>query len=126
MTLYDKLVENSLFFVNSLRKMSDELADLSKTSEKNRKEIKEASARNEKNVHEAEAQVEKAKAKYDSICDEYDRTMAVKNGASDPKKPLLSFRSRNEAQLLKMEEDTRTRAQSSDAEYKEKIQLANM
>ncbi|ODQ50564.1 RhoGAP-domain-containing protein [Saitoella complicata NRRL Y-17804] len=126
--VHDKLVENSLSFVNQLHEMVDEIDKMAKTTHATRKQLKETGLRSERNVVDADKEAEKSKAKYESICEEYDRTLALKANDVAAKKSNKTFgfkSSKSGSQLVKHEEETRSRAESADREYKEKVRIAH-
>lgn len=102
-------------FVAALLTMHDELNEIAKQTERVRKSIKETSVRQEKFVSDAESAAEKARSKYESLCEEYDR---MKTG--DPQKKFGFKQSRTPQH----EEDLQRKVQAADTDYQQKVTQA--
>lgn len=102
-------------YVAALHTMHDELSELAKSVEKSRKNIKESCLRNEKNTSEAEQLAEKAKAKYDSLCEDFER---MRTG--DPKSKF-GFKQSKTAQH---EEELHKKVTAAEAEYRQRVDSA--
>jgi hypothetical protein len=104
-------VSNS--FVAALHIMHDELSELSKAIEKSRKSVKETSLRQEKSLSEAEQASEKAKSKYDSLCEEFER---MRTG--DPTKTKFGFK---HARTPQHEEELHKKVMAAESEYQLRV-----
>lgn len=82
MKLHDVVAENRLKFAARLNEMSDELNNLAKEVEKNRKATKDLSTRYERALQESETTLEKAKARFESTHEELERVLLAKEGES--------------------------------------------
>ena len=67
------MVDHGLQFAVSLHQMSDDLHELAANIERGRKQWKQTGLAAEKRVSDAESLAEKAKAKYESLAEQYDR-----------------------------------------------------
>jgi len=117
------LAENGLSFAHSLHQMHDDLMEMAANMERGRKHWKTYGINSEKQVKDSEALMEKAKAKYDSLADEYER---IKN--PDPHrrgKPAFSLRG-GVKHGAALEEDLQRKVQAADAEYVNRVNAANV
>src|SRR5690606_30209339 len=71
--IHNQLAENGMRFSDELHKMFEDLTDMAANMERGRKYWKQSGMNSEKRVHDTELLMEKAKAKYDSIAEEYER-----------------------------------------------------
>lgn len=105
-------------FALSLHQMHEDLHELSNNMERGRKHWKHEGLNAEKRASDAEGLMEKAKVKYDSLADDYDRarTGDVKGsrrmGLKGPKS------------AAQYEEDLLRKLQAADQDYQTKVQLA--
>lgn len=111
MNINDRLSDAGHAFVASLHTMHDELQELAKKNEKARKSLKETSMRHEKCVVDAEQAAEKAKSKYNSLCDEMERL-------KDPNKTKFGFKSKNNPQH---EQELQSKIASAENDYSQKV-----
>ncbi|KAF2104734.1 RhoGAP-domain-containing protein [Rhizodiscina lignyota] len=111
--VHERMAENGAQFALSLHQMHEDLTELSQNMEKNRKHWKQTGLAAENRVQDAERQMEKAKAKYDSLAEDYD---GVKTG--DKKVRHFGLRG------PKNEEDLQGRVQAADGDYQQKVQHA--
>ncbi len=112
----DRACEQALSFVADMQRIHEQLTDLIRTAEKNRKVYKESGLRHEKVLTDAEAAADKAKTKYDTLYGDYERART-----GDPKRTTFSFKSKSGPQF---EEDVRQRMEIANNEYKEKLHFA--
>ncbi|KAJ5937389.1 hypothetical protein N7454_004689 [Penicillium verhagenii] len=115
--LHERMAECGLQFSVSLHKMSDDLSELSSNIERGRKQWKQTGLAAEKRVFDAESQAEKAKAKYDSFAEQYDR---VRTGDKTGGK----FGLKGHKSAAQHEEDLLRKVQHADADYAAKVQAA--
>ncbi|KAI5845480.1 hypothetical protein BZA05DRAFT_145714 [Tricharina praecox] len=116
--LHDRLAENGLDFALALHQIHDEMLELANNMERNRKHWKQTGTTAEKKAHDAEQAAEKAKAKYISCAEEYDR---VKTGA----RPTKSFGFKASRSGSQHEEELHRRVLAASADYESKVQIAN-
>ncbi|KAG8990296.1 hypothetical protein FRB90_001831 [Tulasnella sp. 427] len=129
MKLHDVIAENRLKFAARLNEMSEDLANLAKEVEKNRKATKDLATRYERGLQESEMALEKAKARFDSTHEELERILLAKEGESmkdgthnrsggpSGKRVIgkavakggLLLKGKNPASIAKQEEDVRQR-----------------
>ncbi|KAI9374666.1 hypothetical protein BJX61DRAFT_532213 [Aspergillus egyptiacus] len=115
---HDRMADHGLQFATSLQQMSDNLNELAANIERGRKQWKHEGLNAEKRVMEAEALAEKAKAKYDSLAEQYDR---VKN---TPEKQGGKFGFKGTKSVAQQEEDLLRKVETADSDYAAKVQAA--
>ncbi|EEA19600.1 Rho GTPase-activating protein [Talaromyces marneffei ATCC 18224] len=115
--IHEQMADHGLQFAVSLYQMSVDLSELSENIEKSRKQWKASGLAAEKKVTDAEALVEKAKAKYDSLAEQYDR---VKTGDKQGGK----FGLKGHKSAIQQEEELSRKVQNADADYQAKVQAA--
>lgn len=115
--LHERMAECGLQFSVSLHQMSDDLHELSSNIERGRKQWKQTGLAAEKKVADAESQAEKAKAKYDSLAEQYDR---VRTGDKQGGK----FGLKGHKSAAQHEEDLLRKVQHADGDYVAKVQAA--
>lgn len=104
-------------FAVSLQQMADDIHELASNIERGRKQWKQTGLTAEKKVTDAENQAEKAKAKYDSLAEQYDR---VKTGDKQGGK----FGLKGHKSAAQHEEELLRKVQSADSDYASKVQAA--
>ncbi|CBF76878.1 hypothetical protein AN4745.2 [Aspergillus nidulans FGSC A4] len=114
---HDRMADHGLQFAASLQQMADNLNELAGNIERGRKQWKHEGLSAEKRVLEAEALAEKAKSKYDTLAEQYDR---VKTG----EKAGGKFGFKGTKSVAQQEEDLLRKVQSADSDYKAKVQAA--
>ncbi|KAG8855526.1 hypothetical protein FRB96_007030 [Tulasnella sp. 330] len=148
MKLHDVIAENRMRFGARLNEISEELANLAKEVEKNRKATKDLANRYEKALQESEIALEKAKARFDATHEELERILIAKEGESQKdagghakngtpagKRALgkavakggMLLKGKNPTSIAKQEEDVRGRMSSySDAFRKAVLETQSM
>jgi hypothetical protein len=111
------MADHGLQFSVSLQQMADDLHELSTNIERGRKQWKQTGLAAEKKVIDAEAQAEKAKAKYESLAEQYDR---VRTGDKAGGK----FGLKGHKSAAQHEEDLLRKVQNADSDYASKVQAA--
>lgn len=111
------MADHGLQFSVSLQQMADDLNELASTIEKGRKQWKQTGLSAEKRVLEAETSAEKAKAKYESLAEQYDR---VKTGDKQGGK----FGLKGHKSAAQHEEELLRKVQNADSDYASKVQAA--
>jgi len=117
--IHDRIADNGLSFAGSLHQMNEDLLELAGAMERGRKHWKQTGLSAEKRVHDAELLMEKAKTKYDSMAEEYDR--ARTGGVHASKK----FGLKGPKSGAQYEEDLLRKVEASDNDYASKVQAAN-
>lgn len=103
-------------FVAALHKMHDELSELAKNCEKNRKIVKERCLREEKNLSDAEQMAERSKGKYDSLAEDFEK---MRTG--DPTKNRFGFK---QSKTPQHEEELQKKVIAAEADYKQRVEHA--
>ena len=118
MRVHERLADNGMQFGMSLHQMHEDLNLLSENMERGRKKWKHEGLDAEKRATDAEAAMQKAKARYDGLAEDYDRarTGDVKGSRKIGLKGVKSPE--------QYESDLQRKMQASDADYSEKVQLA--
>lgn len=106
-------------FAVSLQQMADDLHELASNIERGRKQWKQTGLSAEKRVVEAESAAEKAKAKYDSLAEQYDR---VRTGDKQGGK----FGLKGPKSAAQHEEELLRKVQNADSDYSSKVQAAQV
>ncbi|BAE63354.1 Rho GTPase activator (Rgd1) [Aspergillus flavus] len=114
---HDRMADHGLQFAVSLQQMADSLHELASNIERGRKQWKQTGLSAEKRVMEAEAAAEKAKAKYESLAEQYDR---VKTGDKQSGK----FGLKGPKSAAQHEEELLRKVQNADSDYASKVQAA--
>ncbi|EEH23552.2 hypothetical protein PABG_05763 [Paracoccidioides brasiliensis Pb03] len=115
--IYDRMADHGLQFAISLLQISDDLNELAAVMERGRKHWKQTGLSSEKRVQDAEIMAEKAKAKYNSLAEQYDR---ARTGDSHPGK----FGLKGPKSAAQHEQDLLRKVQNADADYAAKVQSA--
>ncbi|KAF2805261.1 Rho GTPase-like protein activator [Mytilinidion resinicola] len=118
MKVNERMAENGSQFGLSLHQMHEDLTELSNTMERGRKQWKQTGLAAESRVQEAEKIMEKAKAKYDSLANDYDRVKTGDAGAG------RKFGIKGPKSTAQHEEDLQRKVQAADADYLAKVQAA--
>lgn len=113
---HDRMADPGISFSNTLFAMSEELYELATSSEKGRKHWKQTGISAEKRVQDAESAMDKAKGKYNSLAEHYDR---ARTGEKQPGK--FGGLKKSGAQ---QEEDLHRKLEAADADYAAKVQAA--
>ncbi|WFD35491.1 Rho GTPase-activating protein [Malassezia cuniculi] len=121
--LHEMLSENRFRFCSKLTAISDDLAVLVRDAERARRQHREMGSRLEKNLLDAEASVERARSRFDTAAEDVERVVIAKNGgdANDVGRRMLGksfskgniFKSKNPQQLIRHEDEFRSRKQST-------------
>ncbi|KAL8922197.1 MAG: hypothetical protein Q9172_003658 [Xanthocarpia lactea] len=117
-SIHDRLADNGVQFALSIHQMHDDLHDLAANIERGRKQWKQTGLTAEKRVQDAEALMEKAKAKYDSLAEDYDRAR------TGDKQSGRVFGLKGPKSAAQHEEDLLRKTQAADSDYATKVQTA--
>lgn len=109
-----KLAKVKQSYLTALQKMYDEISALLLTITKMRKTVKENSRRLEKDVVDSIHAAEKAKSRYISLCQDFEKVRM-----SDPSKTKLTLRGSRTTK--EQEEDLLRKIDSADLEYKQRV-----
>ncbi|KAI0773218.1 GTPase activating protein [Trametes elegans] len=82
MRTHEIMADNRIKFATRLNEMSEELANLAKEVDKNRKATKDLATRYERTLQDAEALMEKTKNRFDLTAEELERLLLQKEGES--------------------------------------------
>ncbi|KAI8346268.1 hypothetical protein B0O80DRAFT_247066 [Mortierella sp. GBAus27b] len=131
--MHERLGNNRLEFSRDLQVLSEELSAIYKETDRSRKQFKEAGAKQERIVQEHEQNLEKAKQKYDTHTEEWEK--AILQRAADPTaaaskktmtKGMSIFRQpKSVSQLQRQEEETKTKAVAAHEQYKIQLSRTN-
>jgi hypothetical protein len=142
MKTHEVLGDCRVRFASKLGEISEELSNLSKEVDKNRKYARDTGGRLERNLLDAEMSVEKSRNRFDAAAEDLERVLLLKSGESTkggelqgtttsgpPGKRTLGkaigkggllFKNKNPQQMLRQEEEIRSRtSNASDAFRKE-------
>ncbi|KAF1980921.1 RhoGAP-domain-containing protein [Aulographum hederae CBS 113979] len=115
--IHEKMAENGSQFAISLHQMHEDIMDLSHNMERGRKQWKQTGLTAEKRFSDAETAMEKAKAKYDSLAEDYD-------GVRTGDKSVRHFGLRGPKSAAQQEESLLAKLQGADQDYNAKVQNA--
>ncbi|KAG0637385.1 Rho GTPase activation protein [Tuber brumale] len=118
--IHERIAENGIQFSLALHQMHEDLTELSNNMERGRKHWKQIGSTVEKKLHEAELVVDKAKIKYDTVAEEWERARS-----GDRRSGKTSFSLRGSRNGPRHEEDLQRKVAAADSEYHSKVQLAN-
>lgn len=115
---HERMAEHGIQFAISLHKMHEDLTELSNNMEKGRKHWKTEGLNNEKKVKDAETLMDKARSRYDSLAEDYDRTRT-----GDKTGRVFGIKGPKSAE--QREEDLYRKVQAADVDYQQKVQAAS-
>ncbi|CAI7669056.1 unnamed protein product [Penicillium bialowiezense] len=115
--IQERMVDHGLQFAVSLQQMADDLHELAGNIERGRKQWKQTGLAAEKKAVDAESSAEKAKAKYESLAEQYDR---VRTGDKQGGK----FGLKGHKSAAQHEEELLRKVQTADGDYSSKVQAA--
>ena len=109
------MADNGLQFSLSLHQMHEDLQELAAEKERGRKLWKQNGLSAEKRVQDSEGAMEKAKSKYNSLAEDYDR-------ARTGDKQSGRFGLKGPKSAAQVEEDLNRKMQTADSDYAAKVQ----
>ncbi|MCJ1288349.1 hypothetical protein MMC26_007704 [Xylographa opegraphella] len=115
--IHENMADNGIQFALSLHQMHEDLQELAADKERGRKQWKQTGLSAEKRVQDSEAAMEKAKAKYNSLAEDYDR-------ARTGDKQIGRFGLKGPKSAAQVEEELHRRVQAADTDYASKVQTA--
>lgn len=113
------MADNGIQFALSLHQMHEDLYELGIEKERGRKQWKLTGLSAEKRVQDAELAMEKAKIKYDSLAEDYDRAR------TGDKQSGRVFGLKGPKSAAQVEEDLCRKVQTADSDYSMKVQTAH-
>ena len=116
--MHERMADNGMQFALSLHQMHEDLNELANNMERGRKNWKQTGLNAEKRASDAEANMEKAKAKYESLAETYDRAR------TGDKTSGRAFGLKGPKSAAQHEEDLQRKVQAADADYKSKVEAA--
>ncbi|CAJ0886377.1 5675_t:CDS:10 [Entrophospora sp. SA101] len=133
MKLHESVGENRIRFAATIQEISDEALTLYKDTDKSRKNLYDSGQKHVKSIQEAERSLEKARGKYESNSEDWERLILLKNGDTLPPsmksktlKTIFSKQPKSPTQYSKMEEDARNKAAAANRYYKSQLSGANL
>ena len=111
------MADNGIQFALSLHQMHEDLQELGADKERGRKHWKQSGLSAEKRVQDAETAMEKAKAKYNSLAEDYDRARTGDRQSG-------RFGLKGPKSAAQVEEDLHRKMQIADGDYATKVQTA--
>ena len=118
MKVHESMADSGMQFALSLHQMHEDLTELSANMERGRKQWKHDGLDAEKRASDAEAAMQKAKARYDGLAEDYDR---ARTGDTKGSK-RIGLKGPKSAEQY--EQDLLRKTQTSDQDYEEKVKLA--
>ena len=112
------MADNGLQFALSLHQMHEDLQELAANMERGRKQWKQNGLAAEKRVQDSEAMMDKAKNKFYSLAEDYDRAR------TGDKQSGRKFGMKGPKSAAQYEEDLSKKVQQADADYMSKTQIA--
>ncbi|KAF2764415.1 RhoGAP-domain-containing protein [Teratosphaeria nubilosa] len=118
MKVQERMGDNGMQFALSLHQMHEDLNALSVNMERDRKTWKHDGLGAEKKASDAEAAMQKAKSRYDSLAEDYDRARTGDTKGSR----RIGLKGPKSAEQY--ESDLLRKVQAADADYEEKVRFA--
>ncbi|KAJ9641554.1 Rho GTPase-activating protein [Coniosporium tulheliwenetii] len=119
-SVHERMADNGIQFALSLHQMHEDLTELTNNMERGRKHWKHTGLDAEGKVIDAERLVERAKAKYDSLAEEYDRVRTGDQGSGK------KFGLKGPKSQAQQEGELSRKLQAADADYAAKVQSAQV
>lgn len=116
--IHERMTDNGIQFSLSLHQMHEDLLEMSSNIERGRKQWKQTGLTAEQRVADSEAAMRKAKGKYDSLAEDYDR---ARTGDRQSGK---KFGLKGPKSALQHEEDLMRKVHAADQDYALKVQTA--
>ena len=117
--IHNRMADNGVQFALSLHQMHDDLTDLAANMDRGRRQWKQSSASSEKKSQDSTLLMERAKAKYDSLAEDYDRARTGDKASG------RVFGLKGPKSAAQHEEDLHRKLQAADADYAAKVQTAS-
>ncbi|CAA22624.1 RhoGAP Rga7 [Schizosaccharomyces pombe] len=123
MEIHEQLANHSLTLQKTLSAFSDQVIEFHKNAERKRKSIKEYAKKQENAYLEAVMQMDKSKSRFKGAETEYNRALDNKN-TGDSQKKVGFFKPKSNAQLTKLEDEARLKAENAESDMHSKIENA--
>ena len=120
MRVHERMADNGMQFALSLHQMHEDLNELSTNMERGRKQWKHEGLDAEKRASDAEAAMHKAKGRYDSLAEDYDRARTGDTKGSR----RIGLKGPKSAEQY--EQDLLRKTQGADQEYEERVKSAKI
>lgn len=117
--IHERMADNGANFALKLHQMYEDLTELAANVERGRKQWKQTSGSSEKRAQDSEALMDKAKAKYDALAEDYDRAKTGDRASSKV------FGLKGVKSAAQHEEDLLRKVQAAESDYASKVQTAN-
>ncbi|KAI0308828.1 GTPase activating protein [Amylostereum chailletii] len=141
MRIHDIMADNRIRFAQRLNEMSDDLANLAKEVDKNRKHTKDLATRYERTLQESELITEKSKVRFDQSVEELERILLQKEGESFKDNNITSrppvggkraigkavakggllLKGKNPGNIQRQEDDVRARVSAASDAYRKAV-----
>lgn len=118
MRVHERMADNGMQFALSLHQMNEDLTELSTNMERGRKQWKHEGLSAEKRSSDAESAMQKAKAKYDGLAEDYDR---ARTGDTKGSRRIGLKGPKSSEQY---EQDLLRKTQAADADYGDRVTQA--
>lgn len=115
--IHDRMADNGINFALALHQMHEDLHELGVDKERGRKHWKQTGLSAEKRVKDAETAMEKARSKYNSLAEDYDRARTGDRQSG-------RFGLKGPKSAAQVEEDLHRKMQGADTDYQGKVQTA--
>ena len=112
------MADHGLQFALNLHQMAEDLQELAANMERGRKHWKQAGLTAEKRVQDSEALMDKAKGKYDTLAEDFDRARTGDRQSSK------KFGLKGPKSAAQHEEDLHRKVQAADSDYAAKVEAA--
>ncbi|KAI9146568.1 Rho GTPase activation protein [Paraphysoderma sedebokerense] len=135
--VHELIANNRLKFSQFVSEVADDLNTAFKDTERSRKQLKEAGEKHEKHLSQSEAALEKARMKYESSSDNWDKAIQMKEngghinhgGKGMPRSMSSTIgifqQSKKPEKLIKEEESARYKAAQANEGYKNQLAQTN-
>lgn len=118
MRVHERMADHGMQFALSLHQMHEDLNELSTNMERGRKQWKHEGLTFEKHASDAEAAMQKAKARYDTLAEDYDRARTGDTKGSR----RIGLKGPKSAEQY--EQDLLRKTQAADQDYEERVKQA--
>ncbi|KAI9660839.1 MAG: hypothetical protein M1829_006449 [Trizodia sp. TS-e1964] len=117
--IQERMADNGMQFALSLHQMQEDLIEMAANMERGRKHWKQTGLSAEKRVQDLEGLMNKAKMKYNSLAEDYDRAKTGDRAAGKV------FGLKGPKSAAQHEEDLHRKVQAADSDYSSKVQQAH-
>ncbi|RKP08489.1 Rho GTPase activation protein [Thamnocephalis sphaerospora] len=130
MRAHETIGQNHVKLAAAISDIAEGLNSLLKDTDRARKSLREMGLKFERALGESIAAAEKARMKYDSCSEEWERTLLQRSindshGKKPGSNPLARFKARTPNMMNKSEEEARMKTEIANEQYKAQLALAN-